>query len=291
MSVPEAVNVTAAPAALVAGVVMFPGAVNDGPLLVTVTVNDPGTLSPLLSVTVQFTVVVPIEKVDPDVALQTAAIGPCSRSLPIALNVTAAPAALVAGVVMFAGGANVGALLVTVTENEVVALSPPLSVTVQLTVVVPTAKVEPDTGTHAAGSAPSSTSVPDTAKVAAAPRADVAGVVMSAGGASAGGLFTTVTVNDLDTLRPPESVTEHETVVVPIAKVAPDAGEHDGVRGPSPASFAVAVKFTAAPAALVANVVRFSGTVNSGGVLQNAGFDAEWMVMFGNTEVEGLASR
>ena len=70
------------------------------------------------SVTVQFTVVVPIAKVEPEAGTQTAAIGPSSTSLPVAVKVHRAPAALVAAVVMFAGGVNVGALLVTVTVNE-----------------------------------------------------------------------------------------------------------------------------------------------------------------------------
>ena len=50
--------------------------------------------------TVQFTVVVPIAKVEPDAGTQTAGIGPSSTSLPGAVNITTAPAALVAGVVM-----------------------------------------------------------------------------------------------------------------------------------------------------------------------------------------------
>ena len=66
---------------------MFAGGVKLGALLVTVTVNEPLAVRPPLSVTVQLTVVVPIGKVDPDSGLQTAAIGPCSASLPLALNV------------------------------------------------------------------------------------------------------------------------------------------------------------------------------------------------------------
>src|SRR4051812_21386156 len=102
------------PADVGAEVVMFAGGVNDGPLLVTVTVNDPVAFRPPLSVTVQSTVVVPRWNVEPDAGTQTAAIDPCSMSLPFAVNVTTAPAALVAGVVMFAGGVNDGPLLVTV---------------------------------------------------------------------------------------------------------------------------------------------------------------------------------
>ena len=63
------------------------------------------------------------------------------------MNVTTAPAALVAGVVMSAGGVNVGALLVTVTVNDPLAVAPAASVTVHVTCcVVPIANVEPDAG-------------------------------------------------------------------------------------------------------------------------------------------------
>ena len=141
MSVPFALNTTTAPATLVAGVEMF-GCVKLGALLVTVTLNEPLAVRPPRSVTVQFTVVVPIGKVDPDAGAQIAAIVTSSRSVPLAVNVTAAPAALVAGVVMSAGGVKLGPLFdtVTVTVNEPLAVSPPLSVTVQFTVVVPIAK-------------------------------------------------------------------------------------------------------------------------------------------------------
>ena len=52
----------------------------------------------------------------------------------------------------------------TVTVNDAVALRPPLSVTVQLTVVGPIGKVDPDAGTQTAGIVMSSTSVPVTVK-------------------------------------------------------------------------------------------------------------------------------
>src|SRR6478609_5456894 len=109
--------------------------VNDGGLFVTVTVNEPLALRPPLSVTVQFTVVVPIGNVEPDAGVQIAGIDPSSTSLPAATNGTAAPAPLVAGVVMFAGGVNVGGLFCTVTVKVFVAVRPPESVTVHDTVV------------------------------------------------------------------------------------------------------------------------------------------------------------
>ena len=53
--------------------------------------------------TLHVTVVVPMWKVLPDAGVQTCVIAPSSTSLPVAVNVTAAPLALVASAVMFAG--------------------------------------------------------------------------------------------------------------------------------------------------------------------------------------------
>ena len=131
---------------------MFAGGVNVGALLFTVTVNEPFAVRPPLSVTVQLTVVVPIGNVEPDGGTHTAAIEPSCGSLPFAVNVTTAPSALVANLVMLAGGVKLGPLLVTVTVNEPFAVRPPLSVTVQFTVVVPIAKVEPERARRRRGS-------------------------------------------------------------------------------------------------------------------------------------------
>ncbi|HEX6163457.1 MAG TPA: hypothetical protein VFZ31_08830, partial [Vicinamibacterales bacterium] len=126
---------TAMPSGVSEDVLMLAGGVNVGALFMTVTVNEPSAVKPPLSVTVQFTVVVPIAKVDPDAGAQSALMTPSSMSLPVAAKITAAPAALVAGVTMFAGGVNDGPLFMTVTVNEPSAVKPPLSVTVQFTVV------------------------------------------------------------------------------------------------------------------------------------------------------------
>jgi hypothetical protein len=57
---------------------------------------------------------------------------------------------------------------------------------------------------------------------------------------------TTVTVKVHVPVLPAASVAEQVTVVVPNAKVEPDAGEHVGVKAPSQLSVAVAVKLTTA---------------------------------------------
>ena len=118
--------------------------------------------APAASVTVQVTAVVPSAKIEPEAGVHTGAMAPSWASSPVAVNVTAAPAALVALVLMSFGTATVGGVLVTVTVNEPVAVRPPESVTVQFTVVVPSAKVEPEAGAHTAGTEPSCASLPAT---------------------------------------------------------------------------------------------------------------------------------
>jgi hypothetical protein len=287
-SVPAAENVTAAPALLVASLTMLAGGVNAGGLLLTVTVNVPVAVADLESVTVQCTVVVAIGNVEPDAGAQTAAMAPSSTSVPAAENVTTAPALLVASLTILAGGVNVGGLLLTVTVNEPLTADPLESVTVQLTVVVAIANVEPDAGEQTAGITPSSTSFPAAVNVTAAPALPVASLVMLAGGTNVGGLFVTVTVNDPVAVAIDASVTVQFTVVVPSANVAPDAGVQTAGIGPSSASLPVAVNVTAAPAALVAGLVTFAGGVNVGGVLtwQYGDSVAAWILIVGNIAFE-----
>ena len=56
-------------------------------------------------------------------------------------------------------------------------------------------------------------------------------------------------------------------MVVPSAKVLPEAGTHVGVIEPSTISKAVAVKVATAPAADVASAVTGAGAVTAGGVV------------------------
>ena len=62
----------------------------------------------------------------------------------------------------------------------------------------------------------------------------------------------TVTVKLPEAMFPAASVAEHDTVVLPIGKVDPDAGVQTTATGPSIASRAEALKVATAPAALVA---------------------------------------
>jgi hypothetical protein len=134
-----------------------------GATSVTVTVNDFVEVRWFESVAVHVTVVVPTGNVEPDPGTQNTGSLPSVASVAVGLvNVTTAPAAEVAGVVIFDGTPLITgglAALVTVTVNDVELLFPFASVAVQVTVVVPIGNVEPDGGTQLTGSVPSTTSV------------------------------------------------------------------------------------------------------------------------------------
>jgi hypothetical protein len=153
-SVAVTVKLTFAPPALVAAAVMFAGTtITGGRDWVTVTVNVFVPVLPRLSVALHVTVVVPIANVDPEAGVHVTAIAPSSGSVAEAANVTCAPPGIVAATAMFAGTVTVGAAPgSTVTVNDVLPETPSWAVAVQLTVVAPIGKVEPDAGVHATGS-------------------------------------------------------------------------------------------------------------------------------------------
>ena len=75
------------------------------------------------------------------------------------------------------------------------------------------------------------------------PEAVVVVVVMSEGTVTTGAVVSTsvtVTLKEAEPVLPCASVALQVTVVVPTVKFAPDAGEHDGVTGPSTVSLALA---------------------------------------------------
>ena len=148
------------------------------------------------------------------------------------------------------------------------AVLPAASVAEQLTVVVPGAKVDPEAGVHVTATEPSTISLAVALKVTTAPAAEVAETVILAGNDSVGGVVsTTVTLKLALPVLPAASVAEQLTVVVPNAKVEPDAGKQLGVIVPSTLSLADAEKLTAAPEGPVASAVRLPGTVTAGGVV------------------------
>ena len=119
----------------------------------TVTVKVQVLVLPLASVAVQVTVVVPSGNVEPLAGLQLM-LEPGQLSLALAVKVTCAwqspltlSAPVLVVVVMLAGQvATGGSLSVTVTVKLQRAVWPCASLAVQLTVVVPTGKSEPEAG-------------------------------------------------------------------------------------------------------------------------------------------------
>jgi hypothetical protein len=153
----EAVKVATAPASLVPWIARSAGRVRTGAVVSpTVTVNVPEAVFAAASVALHETVVVPIGKVDPDSGVQTTATCPSIASRAEAVKVALAPAALVASTATFAGRISTGAVpSATVTVKVPEVAFPAASVAVQLTVVVPIGKVEPDAGVQIAATGPS----------------------------------------------------------------------------------------------------------------------------------------
>src|SRR4051794_9426586 len=128
----------------------------------TRTLNVRGALLlPRESLEVQLTAVSPTGNNAPVAGEQVTATVPSTRSKAVGVAyVTGAPAGLVAVTVMSAGTpASVGGVVsVTVTVNEADAVLPLESVAVHVTVVAPSANVEPEGGRHETGTGPSTRS-------------------------------------------------------------------------------------------------------------------------------------
>ena len=127
---------------------------------------------------------------------------------------------------------RVGAVVSRTVTSKVWALDSlfDASVALQLTVVVPSAKVVPEAGVQfmAGFGSTASCALIWLAKLTVAPLALVASTDMGLlGTVSCGAVVSlTVTVKLPLSERPPESVTEQLTVVVPTGKVLPEAGAH-----------------------------------------------------------------
>src|SRR6266851_5435858 len=116
----------------------------------TVTVKVPLAELPLVSVAVQFTVVLPSAKVLPEAGEQLGVTGPSIASLAVAVKLTEAPMGPVASAVMLAGRVSAGGVVSwTVTVKVPFAVLPLVSVAVQATVVTPAGNVAPETGVQA----------------------------------------------------------------------------------------------------------------------------------------------
>src|SRR6266705_2646031 len=127
------------------------------------------------------------------------------------------------------------------------------------------AKVLPLAGTQVTASVPSTISVALALKVATAPAALVASLVMSEGQLTVGGVVSwTVTLNLQSPALLWASVAEQVTTVVPMAKVLPLAGTQVTASVPSTMSVALAVKLAVAPAGPVASTIILAGQLTVG---------------------------
>src|SRR3989441_6684477 len=195
---------------------------------------------PCASLALHVTVVGPDGTIDPLAGVHVVATAPSSASVADAVKVKAAPVALVASAVAFAGTVTTGPVVsVTVTVNDAALWLPCASVALQVTVVAPTGNVAPLAGAHVVATGPSSVSVADAVKLYAAPVAPVASTVAFAGTVTTGPVVSvTVTVNDAALWLPCASVALQVTVVGPTANVAPLAGVQLVATGPSSVSVA-----------------------------------------------------
>ena len=177
---------------------------------------------------VQVTVVAPTGNAKPEAGRQ-ATVTPGQLSC-AAGNRKVTTAVLVPGSVFLtrsAGWASVGlSSSTTVTWKLQVALLPEVSVAVQLTVVVPIGKIEPDGGTQLVMT-PGVLSVAVTMKVTTAEQSPVSLVLRMSGGQIILGVSASlmVTLKVTLVLLLEVSVAVQVTVVTPIGKVEPDPGE------------------------------------------------------------------
>ena len=180
----EAVKVTTAPEAFCAGTFISAGNVKTGGTLsitikFTVTWKLPVAVLVWVSVAEQFTVVCPMGNNEPDAGEQFTVTEPSTRSVAEAEKVTTVPRLFEVVTVISAGNDNVGGVVsTTVTVKEAVPVFPWVSVATQLTVVVPSANVEPEAGEQDCELTASSGSEAEAKYVTAAPDGPVASTLL-----------------------------------------------------------------------------------------------------------------
>src|SRR5439155_1558827 len=185
-------------------------------------------LFPLASVAVQVTVLVPLAKLVPDAG--THRIGPPGHlsvnAFPTRRSSDLCPGAVLT--VRLPGQLGTGrSVSVTVTVKVQLELLPLASVAVQVTVLVPLAKLDPEAGTHRT-EPPGQLSVNEKAKLALVAHCPGAVLTVRLPGQLGTGrsVSVTVTVKVQLELLPLASVAVQVTVLVPLAKLDPEAGRH-----------------------------------------------------------------
>lgn len=223
------------------------------------------------SAALHVTVVVPSGKVDPVAGAQKTGTGPSTESFadgdeydaveplgPFASTVTPLGTLVMVG----------GVVSTTLTVNEPVLCFALASVALQLTVVEPSGKDEPEAGVQLTVGLGSTMSLADAENPTVAPALLVASAVTVPGRFKVGAVVSvTVTVNGGAVLVfPCASVALHVTLVVPSGNVLPLAGEQLTGSLPSTTSVADAVKLTVAPPVVFPSTDMLDGTVSVGGV-------------------------
>jgi non-canonical (house-cleaning) NTP pyrophosphatase len=156
------------------------------------------------------------------------------------------------------------------TLDDVEPVFPAASVAVQVMVVVPKWKVEPEAGEQVVGREPLTMSTAVAENVATAPEGPVASRVTGSPDIDTNGgvVSRTVTVEEAEPTLPAASVAVHLTAVVPSGKVELEDGEQVGVSVPPTMSVADAEKVATAPLGPVASrVVGSPDIVTTGGVV------------------------
>src|ERR1041384_7171319 len=209
--------------------VMLPGQLGTGrSVSVTVTVKVQFELLPDASVAVHTTLVVPLAKLEPEAGThRIEPPGQLSVNEKTKLTLVAhCPGAVLT--VIGPGQLGTGrSVSLTVTVKVQFELLPLASVAVHTTLVVPLAKLLPDAGTHRI-EPPGQLSVNENAKLTLLAHCPGAVLTVIGPGQLGTGRWVslTVTVKVQFELLPDASVAVHTTLVVPLAKLEPDAGTH-----------------------------------------------------------------
>src|SRR5438034_9450888 len=136
---------------------------------------------PALSVAEHDTIVVPSASIESDAGSQFAVTTPSTRSLADALNVATAPDGPVASSETAGGTSIAGAVVsLTVTVKDALPVRPEAFIPEQVTVVAPSANIDPAAGEQLTATVSSTRSVADAEKVATAPAGPVASTVLAA---------------------------------------------------------------------------------------------------------------
>src|SRR6185369_5365158 len=237
-------------------------------LSITVTVKVQALELPLASVAMLVTVVVPTGNADPLGGVETRLVTvQLSEALVVKVTTALHRPRLLVTTIFVEQTISGGWSSMTVTVNEQLLVLPASSVTTEVTVVVPTGKLEPLAGVETTVGVASQSSVAVTVKITLLlPHWPLSAfTTIGAGQLIAGALVSgnTVTLKVQLAVIPRASVTEHVTTVVPTANVEPDAGRHEGAPGTQSPVAVAAGKVIVAPPGVAQPCVTLPGQLTT----------------------------